>query len=162
MASDGGQFSEGHPPTDSLAKSWPDEWLQGIVPLRERSGDTVPRDPSEGTPTVPGSGDGDPGGVPSTGSLSAEEQSIHQQAFYLGEALKIFATRNATRNDAWRGAGAKGQLVELRKKLDRLWARWDGEVDQKDIDEALDLINAAVFWIRCIAEGNNNGKWPWP
>src|SRR5262245_15710455 len=80
----------------------------------------------------------------------------------LNEALNIFIDRNAKRADAWRDAGYKGNLVEMRKKLDRLWAVWEGPIESKDIDEALDLINAAVFYIRCVRDGNTNGIWPWP
>lgn len=79
----------------------------------------------------------------------------------LNEALNIFIERNGKRQDGWKEAGWKGNLVEMRKKLDRLWAAWDSP-DKKDIDEALDLINAAVFYIRCVKEDNKNGNWPWP
>jgi len=79
----------------------------------------------------------------------------------LRESLNIFIDKNGKRQDSWKGAGWKGNLVEMRKKLDRLWAAWDSP-DQKDIDEALDLINAAVFYIRCVREKNPNGNWPWP
>jgi hypothetical protein len=58
-------------------------------------------------------------------------------------------------------AGAIGNLVEMRKKLDRLWAAWESP-QEKDVDEALDLINAATFWIRCVELGNIAGSWPWP
>jgi len=85
----------------------------------------------------------------------------HSQAIVLNRALDIYKERNATRHDAWMDAGAIGNLVEMRKKLDRLWAAWD-DPQEKDVDEALDLINAAVFWIRCAEMGNINGGWPWP
>jgi hypothetical protein len=81
------------------------------------------------------------------------------------DAYDIYKERNAVRQDAWRDAGWKGQLVEMRKKLDRLWAVWrrDGTVTtEKDIDEALDLINATAFFIRCVREENPDGNWPWP
>lgn len=83
------------------------------------------------------------------------------QAMVLNRALDIFKERNETRRDAWMDAGSIGNLVEMRKKLDRLWAAWENPTE-KDVDEALDLINAAVFWIRCSEMGNISGGWPWP
>lgn len=97
-----------------------------------------------------------------TPQITSDSDKHH--AFVLGRALSIYQERNAKRSDAWRDAGWKGQLVEARKKLDRLWAIWrlDREPDAKDIDEAIDLINAIVFWVRCVEEDNEDGKWPWP
>lgn len=77
-------------------------------------------------------------------------------------ATQIFCERNSTRRSAFREAGAKGQLVEMRKKLDRLWTVWGREWSDKDLDEALDLINATVFFIMMMDEDELNGNWPWP
>lgn len=82
----------------------------------------------------------------------------------LEEAFKIYMDRNGDRADAWKDAGYKGQLVEMRKKLDRLWAGWrvGRKPTTKDIDEALDLINAAAFYVQLARLDEANGKWPWP
>lgn len=84
-----------------------------------------------------------------------------EQFDIMDSALSIYFAKNDKRKSSWRGAGWKGNLIEMRKKLDRLWAAWE-EPDEKDIDEALDLINAAAFYIRCVKENNPNGNWPWP
>lgn len=82
----------------------------------------------------------------------------------LQQALDIYVERNKDRGDAWKDAGWIGQLIEARKKLDRLWAIWrtDRTPSEKDIDEALDLINAVVFFVRCAEDNNKRGHWPWP
>ncbi|HWI68737.1 MAG TPA: hypothetical protein VNS88_10190 [Nitrospiraceae bacterium] len=78
-------------------------------------------------------------------------------------ARAVFSERNEKRKSAFRQAGWKGQLVEMRKKLDRLWAVWgERSPEPKDIDEALDLINAAIFFIMLAEEDEPNGRWPWP
>jgi hypothetical protein len=79
----------------------------------------------------------------------------------LTRAFNLFMDRNEKRQDLWRQAGWKGNLIEMRKKLDRLWRAWD-EVGEKDFDEALDLINATVFWYLCAVDMNKDGHWPWP
>jgi hypothetical protein len=79
------------------------------------------------------------------------------------QAHLIFVERNRARQSAFRQAGWKGQLVEMRKKLDRLWSIWGARSPEpKDIDEALDLINAAIFFIMLAEEDEPNGRWPWP
>ncbi|HVI80783.1 MAG TPA: hypothetical protein VM715_22050 [Candidatus Acidoferrum sp.] len=82
----------------------------------------------------------------------------------LARAEQIFRERNQVRKSAFWSAGWKGNLVECRKKLDRLWAIWkdDRSPDPKDVDEAIDLINAVVFAIICMEEGNADGYWDWP
>lgn len=111
----------------------------------------------EGTGRLMGSVDDEPGitrVVPDSATYNA----------WMMKAEEIFTERNLMRNSAFKGAGWKGQLVEMRKKLDRLWAAWqmDRALTQKDIDEALDLINATVFFLICADENNPNGDWPWP
>lgn len=83
---------------------------------------------------------------------------------WLRRAEDIFIERNSARASAFRKAGWKGQLVEMRKKLDRLWAAWqmDRALTEKDRDEALDLINAAVFFLILANEDDSDGDWPWP
>lgn len=83
---------------------------------------------------------------------------------WAGKARAIFVERNSARASAFKDAGWKGQLVEMRKKLDRLWAVWrlDRALLEKDEDEALDLINATIFFLICADEDNEDGAWPWP
>lgn len=114
----------------------------------------TPREPDgSGQPII----DTPPGDDP----FDKGKYSRSQHAKVLNRANDIFIERNEKRKDAFLDAGAIGNMVELRKKIDRLWAAWDNP-NEKDIDEALDLINTAVFYIRCAEMGNVMGTWDWP
>lgn len=65
-------------------------------------------------------------------------------------------------DDPWGKGGYKAQLVEMRKKLDRLWTHWDGEKGFNQVeDDALDLINYAAFFLILAERGDSDGQWPW-
>lgn len=141
-----GEFSERHPPNDLLARAYEEREIRRQS--RSEAGRSVRSGSAPDGRIIYTTGAGQPARDP--------------QFDITDEALAIYFSKNEKRSDSWRGAGWKGNLVEMRKKLDRLWAVWDGPVDKKDIDEALDLINATVFYIRCVREQNPNGNWPWP
>lgn len=67
-------------------------------------------------------------------------------------------------DDPWGNGGWRAQLVEMRKKLDRLWTYW--EADDEGImvaeDDALDLINYTAFFLILAERGDRDGTWPWP
>ncbi len=89
-----------------------------------------------------------------------EDTTIVQQACVLFEALRIFQERNARYQDAWKRTGWRGNLVDLRKKIERLWAEfWYG--NQENPDDAFDIINFTAFFIRNHIEGNEEGTWNW-
>lgn len=96
--------------------------------------------------------------------VTVDIPDIDKYSGVISRAEQIFRERNRGRKSAFRNAGWKGNLVECRKKLDRLWAVWkDGRSPEpKDLDEALDLLNAVVFTIICMDEDNANGYWDWP
>lgn len=103
--------------------------------------------------------------------MSGDEQGhthdipdLQAYAAVANKARAVFEERNRARQSAFRKAGWKGNLVECRKKLDRLWAVWTSgrSPEEKDIDEALDLINAAIFVAMEMEDHNPNGEWPWP
>lgn len=60
-------------------------------------------------------------------------------------------------------------LVDMRKKLDRLWFKfWDQDdkftpVDdyEEALDSAYDLLNYTAFFIIQVEAGNRDGEWPW-
>jgi hypothetical protein len=75
-----------------------------------------------------------------------------QQMEVLIHAFEIFIERNADRKDLWAEYGVEDSLLHIRSKAGRL-ARLLGEdqrlsVKEKDLDEAYDLINYCVFFIR--------------
>jgi hypothetical protein len=96
--------------------------------------------------------------------VAADIPDYEKYKAILTQADAIFRERNRTRLSAFRGAGWKGNLVEARKKMDRLWSMWkDGRSPEaKDFDEALDLINAVVFTLMLMGEDDPNGRWDWP
>lgn len=97
------------------------------------------------------------------GSHMPNVPDLEEYSDIASRAHAIFVERNSARKSAFREAGWKGQLVEMRKKLDRLWTLiGERSPDDKDIDEALDLINATIFFIILVRENDPNGRWPWP
>jgi hypothetical protein len=79
------------------------------------------------------------------------------------EAYDLFIERNDKYEDNWRNQGARGNLFKLRWKVERAWrAIWNHEdVAQADVDDLLDVINNAVFAIRCVRDGDRDGRWDW-
>lgn len=96
--------------------------------------------------------------------LGREVPDLDQYDKWAEKARDIFKERNIGRQSAFKNAGWKGNLVECHKKLDRLWAMWaDGRSpEDKDYDEAVDLINAVIFTLICMDEGTPDGFWNWP
>lgn len=86
------------------------------------------------------------------------------------KAWSIYADRQEEHGDqVWKESGWRGMLVDMRKKLDRLWFRYwsqDHELSpiedyDKALDSAYDLLNFTVFFIRQVEAGNRDGEWPW-
>lgn len=84
------------------------------------------------------------------------------------DAFEIFAEKNARYEDGWKDAGWYGNLVEMRKKLDRLWKEYGvaattvgDEPPLEALDSAYDLLNITVFFIRNVLAKNAAGTWPW-
>jgi hypothetical protein len=68
-------------------------------------------------------------------------------------------------DDPWGNGGWRAQLVEMRKKLDRLWTHWDSDSDEQIMlaeDDAIDLICYAAFFLILMEKGDRDGSWPWP
>lgn len=77
------------------------------------------------------------------------------------EALQIHETRKSY-GDIWRKYGALSNLLSVARKADRLMQIFwhgTGELTHKDsVDDAYDLINYAVFFIRNVTDGNLKGQ----
>lgn len=99
-------------------------------------------------------------GVPDT-------PEVRKQLEVFVEALRIFESRNAAYGDVWMQYGALSNLLSVARKVDRTMEAWwhdsPGElpVMHKDaLDDAIDLINYAVFFIRNARDGNVTGCAP--
>jgi len=83
-------------------------------------------------------------------------------------AFSIFVDRNKRHQDGWRVAGTTGIMVDIRKKVERMWTEYvltDKEDQPRDADSALDAINYSAFLVRAVDEeqttGNPVGNWKW-
>lgn len=106
------------------------------------------------------------------GALGIEVTDEHVDQFTpMVRAFRIYIDREQRHQEVWRRSGWRGMLVDLRKKLDRLWGEWwnwDHDTsderkrpEQSDLDSALDIINYTAFFIRQAEDGNRDGVWPW-
>jgi hypothetical protein len=77
-------------------------------------------------------------------------------------SLRIMCARGYDPNGlTWRASGWRGQIQEIRKKVDRLWLR--GWLRGKfDPDSARDIINYAGFYLRLAGKGEPWGQWGEP
>lgn len=83
------------------------------------------------------------------------------------EAYALYRERNLQHQDVWKESGWMGMMVDMRKKMDRLWKQYtyyrsDEMVAQEDLDSAFDLLNFTVFFIRQVRDDDRNGSWDWP
>lgn len=107
----------------------------------------------------------DPGEAVPMDHLDKFKESEPQMAVFL-KAWSIYAERQEEHGDmVWQASGWRGMLVDMRKKLDRLWFRYWGNLPPRDNDKALDsaydLINFTAFFIRQVEADKQNGDWPW-
>lgn len=84
------------------------------------------------------------------------------------ECRRIYEERSARRGPLWRKMGARGQLVNMRTCVERLWTRFFNispeeiaDNENFDVDDALDLINYTVFLVLCLRDGSRDGEWEW-
>ncbi len=95
-------------------------------------------------------------------SLTPTPDAVDQLVEAFLPALEIMCKRGYDPDGkTWRKAGWRGQLMEIRKKTERLWHRsWlHGAFDH---DSAIDLLNYAGFYIRLRASGPSWGEWGEP
>jgi hypothetical protein len=87
------------------------------------------------------------------------------QMMVMIEAWTKYAERSEQypHDDPYGDGGYRAQLVEMRKKVDRLWTHFNGVRDiSSAIDDAEDIINYAVFFVRLVRGEDRDGVWPWP
>jgi hypothetical protein len=97
--------------------------------------------------------------------VEANEENVGQMEVFL-EVFDIYVSRNRRHRSQWRVGGVGGLLVDLRKKVERLWNEFMlSPVPPTDEDSAIDAINYAAFFIRARREqdaGKQVGSWLWP
>lgn len=97
--------------------------------------------------------------------VEPSDENVEQMAVFL-EVYDIYVSRNRRHRSQWRVGGVAGILVDLRKKVERLWNEFMlSPVPPVDEDSAIDLINYAAFFIRARREadaGQVVGTWVWP
>jgi hypothetical protein len=82
------------------------------------------------------------------------------------KAHAIYIERQEEHGDlVWQASGWNGMLVDMRKKMDRLWYKFWNKPRPHDVEKALDsaydLLNFTVFFIRQVEANNPDGDWPW-
>lgn len=91
------------------------------------------------------------------------DPSLIEQACVMGECLTLMAERNGRYHDLWKRDGWLGNVFQLTHKASRIRRLFfdrasHGEaVATPDPDDAFDLINYAIFFIRCLRESNRTG-----
>jgi hypothetical protein len=101
-----------------------------------------------------------------------DDDAVKAQFEVMYDALLIYEQRNENYKDNWRRMGWRGVLVRIRERAERLWDVywWDGEdvTDLEDrmypprnVDDAIDLINFAAFFVRGMNghEATRDGSW---
>ena len=87
------------------------------------------------------------------------------QVRWMVKAMEIFAERQVQYGDGWADWGWKGQLVKMLDRMRRVWnVFWKNEaaiVRPSDTDDALDLINYIVFFLRLLELQEENGQVDW-
>lgn len=76
----------------------------------------------------------------------------------LWAAMNLFDNRNSRYRDNWRRYGWRDSLHHCRSKLSRMFSLFGSDDPNKDLDDALDLINYAAFFIRNVKDGNEHGE----
>lgn len=82
------------------------------------------------------------------------------------KARRIYEERGRTRGEMWRGQGWRGALFNMKTCMERIWrAYWAADpdnLDEKAMDDVLDMINYAVFAYIMLEERNRDGNWNYP
>lgn len=80
------------------------------------------------------------------------------------EAVRTYSERTQTYGQVWRQYGALSNLLSSARKVDRLMEGWwhDGAppLHKDGLDDAIDLINYTVFFMRNAREANFVGDRP--
>lgn len=98
---------------------------------------------------------------PNLDSLEGEQyESAVDQLRVMVEVLAIMIERNKKYRDLWRKAGWLSHVHHIRHKAARLMNTFWGQKDvpkDADLDDAFDLINYTIYFIRSYRDGNERG-----
>lgn len=92
--------------------------------------------------------------------LDSSESGVEQMSVMV-EALKLFQERNARYNDLWKRDGWLGNVFQMTHKASRIRRLFFDQlvgVETPDPDDAFDLINYSIFFLRCLRDGNRTGN----
>lgn len=80
--------------------------------------------------------------------------TMRAQMSILMQAMSIFQDRERTRQEVWKEYGPADKAMHIRSKAARIAKITElDDVDNRDgVDEALDLINYAAFYVRQVEE----------
>lgn len=92
------------------------------------------------------------------------EETVQHLSHFL-DALRVHSQRSKSYSDAWRHYGALSNLLTMARKIDRLMAvHWNPqgrlEFHKDELDDAVDLLNYTVFFMRNVNAGNTYGSPP--
>ena len=94
------------------------------------------------------------------GFSDVSQSELEQMVVFL-ECFELFREKNKTYQDLWRVDGWIGIVHHIRHKSLRIWRLFgrhqDDEAIPKD-DDAYDLINYLVFFLRLLRAGNKYGS----
>jgi hypothetical protein len=92
-----------------------------------------------------------------------EASDLEEHVAVLMNATAIAVERGKRYGDLWRHRGYLGNLLHMDSKHLRLMREFyenDSEIQQNQLDDAYDLINYTVFFIRNVEDGNERGNGP--
>lgn len=83
-----------------------------------------------------------------------DPEDYQEHTDVLNEALKLYEQREQKYHGLWKEVGASDNSTLAKHKIERVKMATNGGVTPEDyIDDALDVINYAVFWIRNVRAG---------
>lgn len=95
-----------------------------------------------------------------------QAEAAKAQLMIFGDAMNVYIARNERYKDNWKKMGWRGQLVRMKERVERLWDDFwgkepipDGVDELMNVDDAIDLINFAAFFIRAANDNNRDGDW---
>lgn len=94
-----------------------------------------------------------------------EETSAHMRLML--ECVRVYDSRAKSYGEVWKQYGALSNLLSVARKVDRLmgswWFRGKGvtpALHKDSLDDAVDLVNYALFFMRNAVSGNLVGHKP--
>jgi hypothetical protein len=82
-----------------------------------------------------------------------DTEDNREQLRVMVEAMTIYEEREAVRGGLWKGAGAVDSAHHLQSKGLRVKYAIDHTAPGAGVDDALDAVNYAVFYVRNVRDG---------